>query len=129
MSVRDDVLAALTADLDPALFRVSTRADVPDYLDPGLCNVRLFTESVVPGPTLGLLAYSMELFLTHPSQDPDTVDSKLDAGLDGMLAALLDLRMVQFRTAERVTMSGDEDAQSYAAYKITLLAYANTEGT
>lgn len=125
MSARRSLLEALAADLDPATFIVSDRAAVPDQIDPDLLGVRAFTNTVVPGPSLGLLTYTLELWVMSPSQDVEAVDDRLDDALDEVLGALLALRSVSFGQAERSRM-GSEDGPQYHGYKITLTAYATT---
>lgn len=121
MSARTDLLAALHAALDPAVFRVGTATDSPDAIDTGKLAVRAFTKTVTPGPTLGLLTYATELWVVSGKADPSEVDDHLDAGIDPLLEALLELKSVEFVSAARGVMD-----DVWHGYLFTLNLYAKT---
>jgi hypothetical protein len=102
VSARNDLLSALTASLDPALFRVSGAVNTPDAIDTGKLAVRVITKTVTPTPEapLGLLTY---------------------AGIDPLLEALLELPFVQFVSAARGVMD-----DVWHGYLFTLNLYAQT---
>lgn len=124
-SPRRLLVDALTTAL-PAPFYVSDRVSAPDQVDPGKFNVRVLTADVTPGPTQYSLIIALEVWVVTASQDPATVDDQLDAALEPMLTALLNLPWVSFQKAARDVMT-DADAAGWHGYLFTVHCFAQIE--
>lgn len=123
MSARTDLVAALTAALDPAAYRVVGAPDVPDSIDVGTIAVRVYATTYEPGPTSGSVAITLTVWVVTPVLSPGAADDALDDARDDVHGALYALPWVTAPTAERDVM-----ADAFPGWRFTCQAFGTIEG-
>lgn len=77
--------------------------------------VAVWTDSVTPGPVIGIRTHSLRVRLLSPTQDPETVDDELDENLSILLGIIESLDPITWESAERGV-----HADTYHAYTVTV---------
>lgn len=118
MSTRTQLADALAAALGDG-YVVAARTATPDQIAPGAIAVRVLPATVASAPQTRGLSYTLTVWACTGQEDPDTVDDVLDAALDDLLAALLDMPWLTFDGAERGVMD-----DRWHGYRLTVTCYA-----
>lgn len=108
MSTRTDLVDALAAALDPAVYRVVGTPDVPDVIEVDTFAVRVWAKRIAPGPTSGSVQVDLVVWVLTAKQAPGDTDDALDVALDEVVGALYGLSWLTPATAERGVMDDNE---------------------
>lgn len=105
MGARTDLVAALTAALDPAVYRVVGSPDTPDQIEVNTFAVRVWADQISPGPQVGSVLIDLTLWVLTASLEPGTADDLLDGAYADVAGALHALAWTTEATAHRDVMA------------------------
>jgi hypothetical protein len=108
MSTRTDLVDALVAGLDPAVYRVTGSPSCPDMIETGKIDVRAWASKLTPGVASGAVQIDCTVWVLTAMAAPGPTDDVLDDASDDVLAVLYALPWLTAPTAERGVMDGDE---------------------
>jgi hypothetical protein len=108
MSTRTDLVAALVAGLDPAVYRVTGSPSCPDMIETGRFDVRAWVSKIAPGIASGSVQLDCTVWVLTASAVPGATDDALDGASDDVMAVLYELPWLTAPTAERGVMDGEE---------------------
>lgn len=121
MSARTDLVAALQGPL-PASYRVVGAPDVPDLIEPGVVAVRVWAETIAPGPQVGSLQIDLTVWVLTGSLEPGTADDLLDVAYMDVMGVLHHLGWTTPATAHREVMG-----ERWNGWRLTMQAFALIE--
>ena len=104
MSVRTDLVDALTAALPVDVYRVTGSPSVPDMIKADTFDVRAWASKFTPGPGSGQVQIDLTVWVLTPLQSPGPTDDALDGASDEVMAVLYELPWLSAPTAERGVM-------------------------
>lgn len=126
MSARADLVEALTAGLDPDMYRVTGSPSCPDLIAPDTFDVRAWAQKYTPGPASGSVQIDLTVWVLTPLAAPGPTDDALDVASNEVLAVLYELRWLNAPTAERGVMDNG-DGPRWHGWRFDVIAYGQIQ--